>query len=294
MTVSEKTPEDSGNNSSEMHRINGADSHGFQAEMVVLGSGTSHGIPMVGCHCPVCLSTNPKNNRTRSSVLIKAPLGNFMIDTTPELRIQLTRERIPLVHAAVFTHSHADHIFGLDDLRQFGFLLDRDIPLYCEEIVEQQLRQAYSYAFLPPADPSRRGAIPRFEIRPLQLTPFSLLGMKIQPIRLLHGRLPILGFRMGNVAYCTDVSEIPEESWPFLENLDVLVIDALRYRPHTTHFNIEQALEVVERVKPRQTYFTHLCHDVEHETASQQLPAHVALAYDGLRIPFSLPVSLVQ
>ncbi|MCA8984745.1 MAG: MBL fold metallo-hydrolase [Planctomycetaceae bacterium] len=258
---------------------------GQLGEIVILGSGTSHGVPMVGCRCPVCLSDNPRNQRTRSSILVRAPEGNFIVDTTPEMRLQLVRERIDLVHAAVFTHGHADHIFGLDDLRQFGFLLDRDIPLYCEEPVAHQLRQAYSYAFAPPDDPGRRGAIPRFEIHRLDEMPIQLLGTRVRPIRLLHGKLRMLGFRIGNAAYCTDVSEIPSESWPLLEQLDVLIIDALRYRPHPTHFNIAQALEVVERVRPRRTFFTHICHDIEHETVSKELPAGVELAYDGLKIP---------
>lgn len=263
-------------------------------EIIMLGTGTSHGVPMVGCRCPVCLSENPKNQRTRSSILVKGPAGNILVDTTPELRIQLTRERVDLVHAALFTHGHADHIFGLDDLRQFGFLLDRDIPLYCEETVARQLRQAYSYAFAPPVDPQRRGAIPRFEMRPLDTTPVAVLGTLIRPIRLIHGRLPMLGFRFGNAAYCTDVSEIPEESWPLLTGLDTLILDALRYRPHSTHFNIEQALEVVQRVRPRRTYFTHICHDLDHDTVNRDLPPGVELAYDGLKIPVELETELTD
>jgi len=251
-------------------------------EVIILGSGTSHGVPMVGCRCPVCQSTNPKNQRTRSSILVKAPEGNFIVDTTPEMRMQLVREKVDLVHAAVFTHCHADHIFGLDDLRQFGFLLDRDIPLHCEPMVEEQLRQAFSYAFRPPADPKRRGAIPRFEMRSMSLEPFDLLGVQVQPLRLMHGSLPIVGFRVGQLAYCTDVSEIPDETWPLLEGIDVLVIDALRFRPHPTHFNIEQAVQVAERLQPKQTWLTHICHDIEHETVDRELPDGVNLAYDGL------------
>jgi len=256
-------------------------------EVIMLGTGTSHGVPVVGCKCPICLSDNPKNNRTRSSILVHAPQGNFVIDTTPELRIQLLRESIDLVHAAVYTHAHADHIYGLDDLRQFGHLLDRDIPLYCEKNVEQQLRQAFAYAFAPVPANRKRGAIPRFEFQSVTTTPFHLLGLPIQPIRLLHGKLPIFGYRFANVAYCTDVGEIPEESWPLLENLDVLILDALRYREHPTHFNIAQAIEVVEKVRPRKAYFTHIAHDIEHEKASQSLPENIAFAWDGLRIPFS-------
>ncbi len=256
-------------------------------EVVMLGTGTSHGVPVVGCRCPICLSENPKNNRTRSSILVRAPQGNFVIDTTPELRIQLLRESVDLVHAAVYTHAHADHIYGLDDLRQFGHLLDCDIPLHCEENVEQQIRQSFAYAFAPLPENRKRGAIPRFDFQSVTTAPFNLLGLQIQPIRLLHGSLPIFGYRFANIAYCTDVSEIPAESWGLLENLDVLIIDALRYREHPTHFNIAQAIEVVEKVRPGQAYFTHIAHDIEHEKASRSLPENIAFAWDGLRIPFT-------
>lgn len=257
-------------------------------EVIMLGTGTSHGVPVVGCRCPTCLSDHPKNQRTRSSILVKAPQGNFVIDTTPELRIQLLRETVDLVHAAVFTHSHADHIYGLDDLRQFGHLLDQDIPLYCEESVEQQLRQSFSYAFMPPDTSRKRGPVPRFELKPISTDPFKLLGITLKPIRLLHGELEIFGYRFANVAYCTDVSKIPDSSWPLLENLDVLILDALRYREHPTHFNIDQALKVIEKVRPKQAYLTHIAHDIEHEKASQLLPENVAFGWDGLRFPFAL------
>lgn len=212
--------------------------------------------------------------------------GTFLIDTSPELRIQLLREKIDMVHAVIFTHSHADHIFGLDDLRLFGYRLKRAIPLYCEELVEQQIRAAFSYAFAPPDPEMHFGAIPQLELRRIGLEPFELLGVQVQPIRLLHGKLPVLGFRVGNVAFCTDVSYIPDESWPLLEGLDVLIIDALRDEPHATHFGIGQALDVVNRVKPRRTYFTHISHYLEYATTNARLPAGVELSYDGLRIPF--------
>ncbi len=264
----------------------------FSGEVVMLGTGTSHGVPMVGCRCPVCLSENPKNNRTRSSILVRAPQGNFVVDTTPELRIQLLRESVDLVHAALFTHAHADHIYGLDDLRQFGHLLDREIPLYCEENVEQQIRQSFAYAFAELPSNRKRGAIPRFEFKRVTSTPFHLLGLTIQPVRLLHGQLPVFGYRFANIAYCTDVSEIPEESFPLLENLDILILDALRYREHPTHFNITQAIEAVERIRPQRAYFTHLTHEIDHDRANRALPENISFAWDGLKIPFSLSGAL--
>ncbi len=254
-------------------------------ELILLGTGTSHGVPMIGCHCNVCESTNPRNQRTRTGVVVKLPEGNLLIDTPPELRMQLLRERIDLVHAAIYTHSHADHLFGLDDLRLFGHYLKGPVPLYCEENVERQVRQSYNYAFETPPN-NHRGAIPLLTFERISTETFQLLGQTVVPIRLWHGKLAVLGFRFGSVAFCTDVSRIPEESWPLLENLDVLVLDALREEPHPTHLNIEQALEVVEQVKPRQTYFTHISHTLEHSRTNARLPAGVELAYDGLRIPF--------
>jgi phosphoribosyl 1,2-cyclic phosphate phosphodiesterase len=218
--------------------------------------------------------------------LIEAPEGNLLIDTSPELRIQLLRERVDLVHAVMYTHSHADHLFGLDDLRLFGHYLKRPVLLYCEENVETQIRTSFNYAFAEPHPNVHPGAVPQLEIVRIGTEPFEVLGLRVQPIRLWHGKLPVLGFRVGDLAFCTDVSHIPDESWPLLEGLDVLIIDALREKPHPTHFGIGQSLEVVERVKPRQAYFTHISHGLEHEATNARLPANVELAYDGLRIPY--------
>ncbi|GAB4161284.1 MAG: MBL fold metallo-hydrolase [Planctomycetaceae bacterium] len=255
-------------------------------ELTLLGTGTSVGVPMIGCDCDTCTSTNPRNHRTRTGVFVPAPEGNFLIDTSPELRVQLLRENVNLVHAALFTHSHADHIFGLDDLRIFGHYLDGPVTLYCEESVEQQLRKSFGYAFRPPKPNAHHFSIPKLRFERVTLEPFDVLGLQVVPIRLMHGELPILGYRIGNVAFCTDVSHIPDQSWPMLEGIDVLVIDAVRDRPHPTHFNVSQALEVVDRLKPRQTYFTHISHWLEYESTNARLPENVELAYDGLRIPF--------
>lgn len=255
-------------------------------ELILLGTGTSHGVPVIGCDCEVCQSEDPKNKRTRTGVAINTEHGPFLIDTSPELRIQLLRERIDLVHAVIYTHSHADHLFGLDDLRLFGYRLEKAIPLYCESNVEQQIRAAFSYAFTEPSPELHHGAIPMLELRHIDLKPFEVMGQTIQPIRLMHGRLPVLGFRIANVAFCTDVSYIPDESWPLLENLDVLIIDALREQPHATHFGIPQALETVERVRPKKTYLTHVSHHLDYHATNSRLPKGVELSYDGLRIPY--------
>jgi phosphoribosyl 1,2-cyclic phosphate phosphodiesterase len=240
---------------------------------------------MVGCDCAVCTSTNLRNHRTRTGVAVQTPRGTFVIDTPPELRLQLVRERVRLVEAALFTHAHADHIFGLDDLRTSGWKLSRPIPLYCEEAVERQLRLSFGYAFEIPPQDLHPGAIPKLEFVRIGLQPFEVLGQRVQPIRLWHGKLPILGFRINDIAFCTDVSRIPDESWPLLEGLDVLVLDALQDKPHPTHFGIPQSLEVVERLKPRRTYFTHISHRLDYDDTNARLPANVELAYDGLRLP---------
>jgi len=253
-------------------------------QMILLGTGTSNGVPMIGCHCDVCRSSNPKNKRTRSGVFVEAPQGNFLIDTPPELRLQLVRENIGLAHAVLFTHGHADHLFGLDDLRIFGFYLKKAIPLFCEPEVELRIRSSFDYAFSDPPPRFPFGAMPNLEVHTIGIAPFDLLGLTVRPIRLWHGNLAVLGFRINDVAFCTDVSRIPDESWPLLEGLDTLVLDALREKPHPTHFSVGQALEVAERVRPRQTYLTHIAHSLEHEATNARLPPGVELAYDGLRI----------
>lgn len=259
---------------------------GVRQELVLLGTGTSTGVPMIGCDCDVCCSPNPRNNRTRTGVAVHAPDGTFLIDTSPELRVQLLRERIPLAHAVIFTHGHVDHLFGLDDTRLFPFRLGHPLPLYLEESTETTLRGAFSYAFQKRPPEAKGWSIPQFDLRRIGEEPFELLGQTIEPVRLLHGRLPVLGFRLNDVAFCTDVSTIPEDSWSKLEDLDVLVLDALREKPHPTHFSIDQALEVVERLRPKQTWLTHISHGLEHELTNSRLPANVQLAYDGLRIPY--------
>lgn len=263
------------------------DSAAFPHEFRILGCGTSHGVPMIGCHCAVCESTDSRNTRTRTGAIIHTPLGNILIDTSPELRLQLVREKIDLIHAVIYTHSHADHLYGLDDLRLFGHYLGKPVTLYCEEIVEQQIRRAFGYAFGDANVNNHPGSVPMLELARVGLEPFELLGVRIQPLRLMHGKLPVLGYRISNLAFCTDVSEIPEETWPLLEGLDVLFIDALRDKPHPTHLSVQQALQVIERVQPRQAYLTHLSHSLEYHTTNARLPANVKLAYDGLRVPIT-------
>jgi phosphoribosyl 1,2-cyclic phosphate phosphodiesterase len=253
---------------------------------VVLGCGTSVGVPMIGCECAVCRSTNPRNHRTRASVLLKLPAGNLLIDTTPEMRLQLVRERVPVAHAVLYTHYHADHLFGLDDVRIFPKSLGGPLPIYCTDEVEEVIRQAFGYAFHPGAEDLPAGVLPRLEFRRITTDPFDVLGQRVTPIPLVHARFSVFGFRVGNVAYCTDVSHIPDASWPLLEGLDVLVIDALRpHKPHPAHFGLPQALEAVARVRPRQAYLTHMSHEFDYDNPPG-LPPGVAMAYDGLSFEF--------
>jgi len=254
-------------------------------QMILLGTGTSNGVPMIGCHCEVCRSTNPRNKRMRTGVAVQAPEGNFLIDTPPELRLQLVRENIDLARAVVFTHGHADHLYGLDDLRIFSYYMKKVMPLYCEPDTERRIRQSFDYAFTDAPPEGHFGAVPQLAIHSIGVEPFDLLGLTVRPIRLWHGDLAVLGFRINDVAFCTDVSRIPDESWPLLEGLDTLVLDALREKPHPTHFSLSQALEVAQRVAPRHTYFTHISHSLEHDATNARLPKGVELAYDGLRIP---------
>jgi phosphoribosyl 1,2-cyclic phosphate phosphodiesterase len=242
---------------------------------------------MIGCECSVCTSRDPRNQRTRPSVLLAFPRGNLLIDTTPEMRIQLLRERIRQVHAIAFTHAHADHLFGLDDARVFSRGIGGPVPVYCEPATEDCIRRAFAYAFRPGTEGWPAGAIPKLHF--LRIEPdvaFEVLGQRILPIRLDHGTSPVLGFRIGSLAYCTDVSNIPDASGPMLEGLDILILDALRFESHPTHFSLDEALEVVEALKPRQTFLTHLSHSFDHGPVQAKLPPRVALAYDGLTLEF--------
>ena len=256
----------------------------IRGSMIVLGCGTSVGVPAIGCGCDVCQSGDPKNNRTRSSVIFGLPEGNLLVDTTPELRIQLIRERIGLVSAVVYTHDHADHIFGLDDLRLFPFMIGGPVPLYCQPQVEARIRRSFDYAFHDSVE-THLGSRPRLVFERINEEAFEVLRTRIVPIPLRHGPTTfVLGFRVGNVAYCTDTNGIPEASMKLLQGLDTLVIGALRYTPHPTHFCIDEVLEVITRLRPRRTFLTHMAHEIDYAKASAELPDGVAPAFDGLRI----------
>jgi phosphoribosyl 1,2-cyclic phosphate phosphodiesterase len=251
-----------------------------------LGTGTSTGVPMVGCDCAVCRSSDPRNHRYRCAVLIGTPHGNILIDTPPELRLQLLRAGVGVVHAVLFTHYHADHLFGLDDLRPVARHLGRAVPLFCTGETEGKIRSTFSYAFGPEAEELPAGFIPKLRFERIDTEAFRVLGQEVLPIPMAHAHFNVLGFRIGDVAYCTDVSDIPRSSWPRLEGLRVLVLDALRFKPHPAHFSLDQALDVIDRFRPQRAYLTHMSHDIDHEEVSRRLPSNVQLAHDGLSFEF--------
>jgi riboflavin kinase/FMN adenylyltransferase len=247
--------------------------------ITVLGSGTSSGVPTVGCSCEVCSSPDPRDNRLRPSILIRYNGRAVVVDTTPDFRTQALRARLDRIDAILFTHSHADHILGLDDVRPFNYRQRSSIPVYAMEETLDAIRRVFRYAF----DPAE-SSVPHLDLHALDGEPFELFGLEFTPIRLLHGKSTVLGFRFGAAAYLTDHSDIPEEAKAKLRGLDVLFLDALRHRPHPTHSTVERALEWVKELKPRRAFFTHMCHDLGHARTEAALPPHVRLAYDALEI----------
>ena len=251
-------------------------------KIIILGSGTSTGVPMVGCSCPVCSSDDPRNKRTRASIVVESADRYILVDTSTDLRKQVLREKIPRIDAVLFTHSHADHIHGIDDMRGFHFIHKRIIPCYGDRETIATISKNFSYIF---KGLDAAGYAPLLESHILS-GPFTLSDLKIIPIPLIHGAMTATGYRIGNVAYLTDLSRIPDASMDLLTGLETLIIDALRYTPHPNHLNIEGALRVVERLKPRRALFTHLTHEVSYSDGSK-LPVGVELAYDGLTIEMS-------
>ncbi|NUL83559.1 MAG: MBL fold metallo-hydrolase [Armatimonadetes bacterium] len=261
----------------------------MKARAIVIGSGTSTGVPMIGCRCPVCLSDDPKNQRARPAIAIDAPTGRILVDAPQELRLQLLRFGLDdRMDAALITHTHADHIFGLDDLRGFTEMTGRAIPVYAEQAALDDLERVFRYIRFPaPAGASK----PLIEFHRIE-GDFDLCGLRVEPLRVYHGDMPILAFRFGSLAYVTDVKRIPPESWDRLSGLDFLILDAVRIAPHPTHYNLEEALAVIAELKPKRAALTHLAHDFDHEATNRELPASVELCYDGMTIEFEAQEAL--
>jgi phosphoribosyl 1,2-cyclic phosphate phosphodiesterase len=245
-----------------------------------LGTGTSHGVPMIGCDCGTCRSTDPHDKRWRASVYIETDDGlALLVDAGPDIRAQSLAFNIRRVDAIIFTHGHADHIMGLDDVRRFNQLQQRAMPCFADQATLHDLRRTFFYVF-DPATP-RGGGLPQLELFRV-VGPFCIGQQEIVPVPIFHGNRPILGLRIGRFAYLTDCSRIPDQSWPLLTGLDLLVVDALRESPHPTHFSLSEAVEVSAKVAARRTCFTHMCHNLRHADTCAKLPAGVELAYDGL------------
>lgn len=264
------------------------------ARVTFLGTGTSHGVPMIGCRCAVCRSDDPRDRRLRPSIHIAVDGGPaVLVDTATDLRQQALTNDITRVDAVLFTHSHADHVMGLDELRRFNLTAGRKLPVYADAKTGAELTRIFSYAFSVPAGPG--GGVPELALHEID-GPFVVEGLAVQPVAIMHGPQPILGFRIGRFAYLTDCNHVPEASFALLEGLDVLVLDALRHRPHPTHFSVAEAIAVATRIGARQTFFTHICHDLPHAATCAELPPGMALGVDGQvvtldDVPWTAPVA---
>jgi len=259
----------------------------MRGTVTVLGSATSMGVPTIGCDCAVCHSNDPHDRRTRPSVMIEWDEHRILIDCGPDFREQAVREHIKRLDAVLFTHGHADHILGLDDLRPLTYPAltgGLRIPLYARPDTAQILQSIFKYIF---DDNYKYGGLAKVEVREFT-APFELLGVKVKPVPVMHGDSEIVGYRIGRFAYLTDFSTVPDSSIEMLQGVDVLFLDALRHEPHPTHSTVANSLKIAARIGATQTYFTHISHHLPHEATNKTLPSGVRLAYDGLRIEIDL------
>jgi phosphoribosyl 1,2-cyclic phosphate phosphodiesterase len=259
----------------------------MKAILTVLGSGTSMGVPTIGCACAVCSSSDPHDRRLRPSIIVQWDGRAVLIDTSPDFREQAIREHIRRIDAVLYTHGHADHILGLDDLRPLSFPRitgGGKIPLYADENTSRVLRHVFRYIF---DGDYKYGGLAQVEIREIN-GPIEVFGAKFIPLVVSHGDYPIEAYRFGSAAYATDFSSIPDDTMSQLEGLDILILDALRHHPHPTHSTLENSLQIVEKLKPKRAFFTHMSHDLPHEATNATLPENVRLSYDGLKLEFEL------
>ena len=253
-------------------------------QLTILGAGSSAGTPVIGCDCKTCTSSNPRNKRTRCSSFVTLDAGEIiLIDTGPDLRFQALREGLTRVDAVLYTHTHADHLHGIDDLRAFCQTQRKQIPLYTYPEAVEHIKGKFGYTLREPSD---FWELPVLAITAIE-APFELFKQTITPIPIMHGRSHIYGYRIGNLAYMTDVSEIPDASFELLKGLDLLLIDCLRTEKHPTHINIEQSMQYVSQINAKQSVLIHMTHDLEYESLMRMLPNNVQVGYDGLKCQFS-------
>ncbi|MCD6459716.1 MBL fold metallo-hydrolase [bacterium] len=248
-------------------------------KITFLGTGTSYGVPVIGCECEVCRSSSSRNKRLRSSLLITIDSKNILIDTTPDIRAQLLKTKIKHLDAILFTHYHADHILGLDDVRIFNRIQKTSIPCFALKNTIDTIKTIFEYAFNP--NTPEGGGLPQLTLNIVKDS-FDLFGTQITPVPILHGNLSIIGFKWKNFAYVTDCSFMPEDSKKLLYKINTLVLNGLRYRPHSTHYSISESLDVIKQIQPKRAYLTHISHDVDHENLKINLPDNVKIAYDRL------------
>jgi phosphoribosyl 1,2-cyclic phosphate phosphodiesterase len=252
-------------------------------KITFLGSGTSQGVPIIACSCDVCTSLNPKDKRLRSSVLIQLGDKNIVVDTGPDFRQQMLNCKIKHLDAILFTHAHRDHLAGLDDIRGFNYIMKQAIDVYCEDIVEAAIKKEFFYAFTEPKYPG----VPEMNLHTITSQPFSLFNTQIEPIRVFHYKLPVLGFKINNFVYITDANRIEEQEIEKIKGCDVLVLNALRREHHISHFTLQEAIDMSKRIGAKQTYFTHISHQLGfHDEVENELPNNIHLAYDGQEIEF--------
>lgn len=249
-------------------------------EVLFLGSGTSHGVPMIGCSCPVCLSSDPRDKRNRPSILLSSGGRTILVDTPPELRLACIREGVTNVDAVIFTHHHADHIMGLDDIRRFNAVKGGPVSCYGAPITLDEIRKTFRYAF---GSQHYGGGLPVLNLVELDGLR-EIEGIPVEPLTVLHGPTEVTALRIGSFAYVTDVKSVPGQTLERLKGLDTLVLGVLRHRPHPTHLSVTEALDLLDQLQPRRAYFTHIAHDLGHQQTEDSLPENVFLACDGLRL----------